>query len=614
MKKIVIGIFLFFCISVVYATETFRFALITDLHIQMKNLQPDEDLLNAVNDINHLPEIDFVLVSGDISEFGDLASLKKSKSILDKLLVPYYITVGNHELKWSESGATDFGKVFGDDKFTFTHKGYKFVGFATGPVIKMGDGHISPNDIDWVETELKSTGTNTPVFAVTHYPLLPGDVDNWFDMTDILRKYNVQAVLGGHYHRNVILNYDDIPGIVNRSTLKGKDTAGGFSIYTVSDSIHVSEKKYNQPERQWLSIPIEQKKYEAPDFSKRPSYQINDNYKNVREIWRLNSKSAIYTTPFVSNKLIYWGDDTGIFHCSKLNNGTSVWKFKTNGRIISSPYVSKNYVVFGSTDGNIYCLESLSGKEVWKFETPKAVMGSPLISNDTVYIGGSDGCFRAFDLPTGKVIWTYDQVKGYIETRPVISNGKIMFGAWDTNFYALNISDGSLAWKWNNGQQVMHLSPAAVLPVVSNGIVFFTAPDRFWTALDIETGRIAWRTNKHEVRETIGLSMDGKVVFSRCMNDSVVAINVLTNSPEVIWKKDAAFVYDHNPSMLIDNKGVIIFGTKNGLLIGIDSKKGNVLWKHKIGNSIINTIAPISKKECVITTTEGVVARIKYKK
>ncbi|MGB4414067.1 MAG: PQQ-binding-like beta-propeller repeat protein [Paludibacter sp.] len=612
MRRVVLFISLLLCYSSVYASDTFRFALFTDLHIQIANQQPAEDLQNVVNDVNALQDIDFVIVSGDVTESGDLASLQKAKSILDGLHIPYYITVGNHELKWSESGATDFLKVFGNDKFTFTHKGFKFIGFATGPIIKMGDGHIAPQDIDWVDAELTKVGTDIPVIAVTHYPLQTGDVDNWYDMTDVLRKYNVQIVLGGHYHRNSLLNYDEIPGIINRSTLRAKDSIGGYSLYAISDSIHVSEKKTAQPERRWLSVPVEQKEYDQPDLSLRPSYQVNDDYKNVREIWRLDSRVGIYTTPAVQSNVVFYGDDLGFFHGVLLNSGKPVWKFKTGSRIISSPAVSKNRVVFGSTDGNIYCLETETGKQIWKFTTTKAVMGCPLIQNDTVYIGGSDGCFRAFDLSTGKVFWTFDQLKSYVETRPVVNNGKVMFGAWDTNFYALNVKDGTLAWKWNNGQNRMHFSPAAVLPVVSNGKVFITAPDRYWTALDVETGKVVWRTNHHEVRETVGLSEDGKTVFSRCMNDSVVALDAFADSPKIIWKTDAAFGYDHNASMLIERDGTIVFGTKNGLLLGINAKDGKVLWRHKIGNSIINTITPLSKKEFVLTTTEGVVCRIKY--
>ena len=597
---------------VIVNAESFRFALFTDLHVQMANNNAANDLIAAVEDVNALNDIDFIIVSGDITEHGDLLSLQKAKGILDKLHKPYYITLGNHETKWSESGCTDFSRVFGDDKFSFMHKGIYFIGFATGPIIKMGDGHIVPQDIEWVKNQLDKLIKNQKIIAITHYPLQNGDVDNWYDMTDVLRKYNVQAVLNGHYHRNALLNYDGLPGIINRSTLSSKDTKGGYSLYTISDTLQVFEKIINKEPRHWLDLLIEDRNYGEPNASIRPSFDVNKLNKNIKTKWLINSKTAIYTSPFIANKKVYYGDDLGVFHCLSLENGKSIWSFKTKSRIISSPAVGSKQVVFGSTDGNIYSLDAETGKQNWKFETSKAVMGCPLIQNDTVFIGSSDGFFRAINLNSGKLIWEFGGIQNYIETRAVLANGKVMFGAWDSYFYALNSNNGNLVWKWNNEKTTMHLSPAAVLPVVADNKVFITAPDRFWTALDINTGKVIWRTNQHEVRETIGISSDKKVVYSRCMNDSVVAISTQSDTPKVLWKTYAGFGYDHNPSMLIENKGTIIFGTKNGLLLGINAKNGSVNWRYKIGNSIINTIAPISKNECVLTTTEGLIIRLKY--
>ncbi|MDD4971990.1 MAG: PQQ-binding-like beta-propeller repeat protein [Paludibacter sp.] len=612
-RKNIFFILLFIVIQFsVFASEPFRFALFTDLHISSTNPTPSEDLTNAVNDVNALTGIDFVIVSGDVSESGDGKSLQAAKAMLDKLKIPYYITAGNHETKWSESGFTDFARIFGNDKFSFTHKGCKFIGFTTGPIIKMGDGHIAPQDIDWVDVELKKAGIEIPVFVVTHYPLQAGDVDNWYDMTDVLRKYNVQTLLNGHYHRNVFLNYDGIPGVVNRSTLRAKNKIGGYTIYSVSDSIRVYEKKIGQPEINWLTFSFESRNYNKPNPALRPSFEINKENKNVSEVWRLNSRVGIYGKPAVANELVYYGDDFGYLNAVSLIDGTPVWKFKTGSRIISSPAVMDNKVVVGSTDGNIYCLNSLTGKQLWKYETTKAVMGCPLIQHDTVFIGGSDGCFRALNLKNGTQFWQFAELKNYEESLPVIATDKIYFGAWDTYFYALERKSGKLAWKWNNGNAGILFSPAAVTAIVSNGKVFITAPDRYWTALNAQNGTVVWRTNKHEVRETEGISEDGNTVYSRCMNDSVVALDARSDKPVVLWKKSAAYGYDHNPSMLTNKDGVIVFGTRNGLLIGIDTASGSVLWKYKIGNSIINTVTILPNKECILTTSEGVVARIKY--
>jgi len=263
MKKIqfIIILFLFEFHFTASATKPFRFALLSDLHISTTNLQPSEDLQHAVNDVNALPGIDFVIVSGDVSNLGDTLSLRMAKQMLHKLKMPYYIIPGNHDVKWYQTGTDNFNAVFGDTKFDFTHKDIEFVGFTTAPLTKKGVGFIQPVYIQWMKRVLQDAGNEKPVILITHYPLQTGDVDNWKDLIDVAKNYNVQAVLGGHYHRNAIFNYEGIPGIISRSTLRGNDPVGGYSIFSISDSIRTYEKRIGQPEVKWLTLPFERKEY-----------------------------------------------------------------------------------------------------------------------------------------------------------------------------------------------------------------------------------------------------------------------------------------------------------------------------------------------------------------
>ena len=117
--------------------KAFRFAQLTDLHFSPNNANPTEDLLRSVAQINATDSIDFVLVTGDLTEEGDRTSLEKAKSCLDLLKVPYYAALGNHETKWSDSGCTAFGEIFGGERFEFEHKGFLFLGFNTGPLMRI---------------------------------------------------------------------------------------------------------------------------------------------------------------------------------------------------------------------------------------------------------------------------------------------------------------------------------------------------------------------------------------------------------------------------------------------------------------------------------------------
>ena len=78
------------------ATGSFRFAQLTDIHLSPNNPKPAEDLKRSVEQINTTPGIDFVLVTGDLTEEGDRATMLLVKSILDQLKVKYYVILGNH--------------------------------------------------------------------------------------------------------------------------------------------------------------------------------------------------------------------------------------------------------------------------------------------------------------------------------------------------------------------------------------------------------------------------------------------------------------------------------------------------------------------------------------
>lgn len=634
MKQRVFLFLLIFLSSLIYArAEFFRFAQLTDIHISPTSASALEDLRRSVDELAATPNIAFVIASGDLTEAGDRHCLELVKNELDRLPMPYYVVSGNHETTWSESGCTAFDKVFGSNRFAFSFDQCFFIGFNSGPFLKMMDGHVSPQDISWMRAKLDSVSAKSPdkkIIVCTHYPLQEGDVDNWFDVTDVLRRYNVQCVIGGHYHRNLLYSADGIPDVLARSNLRAKDSVGGYTIVSVGpDSIRWQEKVIDKEPVQWLSLPFGKVEYPAEGLADRPSMAVNEDYPEVHELWRKREPRAILEAPAIGKKNLYYGDDMGTFWALDRKTGKTLWMYQTGSRIKSAPAVFEGSVVFGSTDGNIYCLNEKNGILRWKVGTGDVVMGCPVITQMpdgkmAVLIGGSDHSFRAIDLKSGHEIWRNNDITGYVVSRPCVHEGRVFFGAWDCFLYALNLSDGSLAWKWSNGHPSDKYSPAAVWPVASGNRIFIVAPDRVMTCLSADNGMVVYRTAEHKVRESIGLSTDKKTVYSRCMWDTIVAMDARSKEPVTVWKTDAQYGYDHNPSMMIERGGVIIFGTKNGLLHGVAAKPmrwrgkrvpaGTVLWRHKIGNSVINTICPVSSTECYITSTDGTVAHIKIKK
>lgn len=600
---------------------TFRFAQLTDIHLSPNNPKPTEDLLRSIAQINATDDIDFVLVTGDLTEEGDRATMEKVKSCLDLLKMKYYVALGNHETKWSDSGCTAFGEIFGGERFEFEHKGFLFLGFNSGPLMRMAYGHVVPQDIRWMTERMDRYNTGNPqpdkpVILVTHYPLIEGDVDNWYEVTDAVRPYNIRLFIGGHYHRNRNLRYDGIPGILMRSNLRDKDEKPGYGIYEVTkDSILVYTQRIGEPKEQWAAFSLTKSYYDRNGKAEKyPDFSVNKEYPQVKEQWLVKTGAGIYCSPAVEKDKVFVGDDMGCLTAYALKNGKKLWSFQSGKRIVGTPAVSGGIVVFGSADRKIYGLDAQNGSLLWKVEAAGPVLGAVTIADGIAYIGASDHAFRAIDINTGDAKWTYTGVKGYIETKPLVTDNKVIFGAWDNTLYALDRADGNELWKWTGGLTRMHFSPAAVWPVASDGKVFITDPQRAMTAIDMETGNTVWRTFRSMVRETIGLSEDGERIYSKTMNDSIVCYSAKGNQPRELWASNVGFGYEHAPSMQVEKDKVLFGSTKEGLIFALEAQTGKVLWKHKIGNSLISTVVPLSGDRILFTATSGEAGLLKLKK
>jgi outer membrane protein assembly factor BamB len=202
-------------------------------------------------------------------------------------------------------------------------------------------------------------------------------------------------------------------------------------------------------------------------------------------------------------------------------------------------------------------------------------------------------------------LWSFEGLKGPVTSKPVLKDSILVFGAWDTNLYAVNTNSHQLMWKWNNGSSIVNYSPAACIPVIKNNAVFIAAPDRYLSAIDLLTGATLWRSNEAAVRESIGLSENGELVYGKTMQDTVVVFAAQREPSKAIMKMHVGYGYEHAPSMLTEKNGLLFFGTRNGIVYALDMKKNTVAWAYKIDNSMVNTVAVTPDMKVLAATMDG---------
>lgn len=119
---------------------------------------------------NTLNKLDFLILAGDISDFGLVQEFKWVTGKLKNLNVPYLCVIGNHDL--TSNGSQVYENTFGPKNFSFVYKGYKFLFHDTNGREYNFNGS-TPN-LDWIRSELGDEHANYYI-GVSHVP--PYDVD-----------------------------------------------------------------------------------------------------------------------------------------------------------------------------------------------------------------------------------------------------------------------------------------------------------------------------------------------------------------------------------------------------------------------------------------------------
>ncbi|SFQ68894.1 metallophosphoesterase family protein [Hymenobacter arizonensis] len=168
-----------------------------------------------VKSVNQQPDISFLLVAGDISDFGLAREMRWVDEKLRRLNVPYLTVVGNHDL--IGNGRETYQRIFGDLNYSFVYGDTKFIMVDTNGREYNFNGQV-PN-MGWLKPQLANFDGARRQVVVAHVP--PNDVD--FDpalsvpYAQALRDTeNLVLKMNGHRHSSSVGQpYDDGVTYVN---------------------------------------------------------------------------------------------------------------------------------------------------------------------------------------------------------------------------------------------------------------------------------------------------------------------------------------------------------------------------------------------------------------
>lgn len=184
------------------------FALMSDVQEAIDRVQDIYQRMNAE------PDVSFLLGAGDLTRRGSDDELGRFRDELEGLDVPYYTTLGNHEL------GTDpprYQEWYGRANFQFVHRGVFFT------MIDSASATLDPLVYDWLDGWLSRARNSVNIVAMHIPPLDPTGVRNGAfasrgEAASLLAKLaenHVDLTLYGHVHSYYEFSNAGIPAFIS---------------------------------------------------------------------------------------------------------------------------------------------------------------------------------------------------------------------------------------------------------------------------------------------------------------------------------------------------------------------------------------------------------------
>lgn len=235
-----------------------KFIHITDTHYghadqAILGRSPRFAMQTAIQDINEKhADADFVIITGDLTHYGEDAAYACFKDDLSELKLPCHLMIGNHDVR--ETALKHFPNMPTDDN-GFVQQ---VITTPTGAFILLDtvqagthEGFFCQKRQDWLKKQLQ-THKDKPVYLFTHHapfkigmPVIDAiglNPDDTQALTAIVSEYdNVKHLFLGHYHLAIAGRWQDI----SFTTLRGMNHQTLLDLDQTADKCYTN---FQQPQ------------------------------------------------------------------------------------------------------------------------------------------------------------------------------------------------------------------------------------------------------------------------------------------------------------------------------------------------------------------------------
>ena len=217
--------------------------------------------------------------------------------------------------------------------------------------------------------------------------------------------------------------------------------------------------------------------------------------------------------------------------------------------------------------------------QAWAVTAGAAITSPPAVVDGVAYFGDTDGVAHAVTVSDGKSSWT-DSIGSSITSSPAVDGGSVFVGDQAGNVVALSTATGASAWSRSIGSSITSS------PAVSGGLVFVTSSSGMLDALNETNGAVVW-SDSLGAATADSPSVDPTQDILVIGDKSGVLHGVSTSTGQVLWTHATNGQPIVAPATFDD--GLVLVGSENDTFYAVDEASGKVTWARATGGPITSS-------------------------
>lgn len=331
--------------------------------------------------------------------------------------------------------------------------------------------------------------------------------------------------------------------------------------------------------------------------------------------------------PNVAYGKLYSANRDGDVVALALENGKEIWSadlsnikgergFFDSRRpalLNGGPIAGIKKIFIGSENGDVFALNAESGEIDWQGKVKGEVIAAPAIDAGILVVNTASGVIKAFNASNGQDEWQIEQAVPALTLRgvstPAISSGGVIVGSADGTLNVYILENGQQGWTAEIGEaggstQLERVIDVDSTPLIYGDRIYSISVKGHLTSVDLRTGRVLWERQYSSYRQ---LAVSGNTLFLTDVKGHVYAVDRQSGSEK--WSQLSLTNRSVTGPAVAGN--YVVVGDFEGYLHWIDQTTGEIVARHEVDSSGLNTAPTVHEDVIYVQSRDGDLQAIK---